>query len=105
MNIEKEREAFEKEALKHSGGWATFNKAYGDVYENRQLNFAWSMWLAAKQQAVPKGFVVVNKSDLSKVLNCVTDDWLIDTNSMENFNKIESLILDEVKSMIQEAQK
>jgi hypothetical protein len=59
MDIEKEREEFEKEAFKQSGGWATFHKAYGDVYENNQLNFAWKVWLAAKKQATPEGFVLM----------------------------------------------
>ncbi|MDV8155238.1 hypothetical protein [Acinetobacter bereziniae] len=59
MDIEKEREEFEKEAFKQSGGWATFHKAYGDVYENNQLNFGWKVWLAAKLNAVPEGFVLV----------------------------------------------
>jgi hypothetical protein len=67
MEIEKEREEFEKEAFKQSGGWATFNKAYGNVYENKQLNFAWLVWLAAKQQAVPEGFVLVPKEPTLKM--------------------------------------
>ncbi|UOH19858.1 hypothetical protein [Acinetobacter sp. NyZ410] len=70
MDIEKEREEFEKEAFKQSGGWATFHKAYGDVYENNQLNFAWKVWLAAKQQATPEGFVFVDKKH--------TEDWYLD---------------------------
>ncbi|MEN8368550.1 hypothetical protein [Acinetobacter bereziniae] len=61
MDIEKERKEFEKEAFKQSGGWATFHKAYGDVYENNQLNFGWKVWLAAKLHAVPEGFVLVPK--------------------------------------------
>ncbi|MDO6644547.1 hypothetical protein [Acinetobacter guillouiae] len=59
MEINKEREEFEKEAFKQSGGWATFHKAYGVVYENNQLNFAWKVWLAAKKQAIPEGFVLM----------------------------------------------
>lgn len=52
-------------------------------------------------QAVPEGFVLVNKKDLVKVLNCVTDDWLVDTDSFEEFKKIESLVQDEVNAMIE----
>ena len=55
----------------------------------------------AKAQAVPEGFVLVNKKDLVKVLNCVTDDWLVDTDSFEEFKKIESLVQDEVNAMIE----
>lgn len=69
------------------------------------LNTGWVMWLRAKRdakaQAVPDGFVLVNKKDLVKVLNCVTDDWLIDTDSLEEFKKIESLVQDEVNAMIE----
>lgn len=79
MDIEKERKEFEKEAFKQSGGWATFHKAYGDVYENNQLNFGWKVWLAAKLDAVPEGFVLVPKvpseeilpiSSLYEILDC-----------------------------------
>ena len=65
------------------------------------INFGWSAWQAAKAQAVPEGFVLVNKKDLVKVLNCVTDDWLVDTDSFEEFKKIESLVQDEVNAMIE----
>lgn len=65
------------------------------------INFGWSAWQAATTQAVPKGFVLVNKKDLVKVLNCVTDDWLVDTDSFEEFKKIESLVQDEVNAMIE----
>ena len=44
---------------------------------------------------------MVNKKDLVKVLNCVTDDWLVDTDSFEEFKKIESLVQDEVNAMIE----
>ena len=57
--------------------------------------------LKAKAQAVPEGFVLVNKKDLVKVLNCVTDDWLVDTDSFEEFKKIESLVQDEVNAMLE----
>ena len=65
------------------------------------INFGWSAWQAATTQAVPKGFVLVNKKDLVKVLTCVTDDWLVDTDSFEEFKKIESLVQDEVNAMIE----
>lgn len=68
--------------------------AFAAVY----ISGAWMAWQA---QAVPDGFVLVNKRDLVKVLNCVTDDWLIDTDSFEEFKKIESLVQDEVNAMIE----
>ena len=64
------------------------------------LQATWKAWREAKAQAVPEGFVLVNKKDLVKVLNCVTDGWLVDTDSFEEFKKIESLVQDEVNAMI-----
>lgn len=69
------------------------------VWQIRESHF--TAWQAAKAQSVPEGFVLVNKKDLVKVLNCVTDDWLVDTDSFEEFKKIESLVQDEVNAMIE----
>lgn len=63
------------------------------------VNGAFYGYEQAKAQAVPEGFVVVNKKELAKVLNCVTDNWLIDTGSVEEFKKIESLVQDEIDAM------
>ena len=73
----------------------------GVLWFKEQTRQMWSMWQAAKAQAIPDGFVLVNKKDLVKVLNCVTDDWLVDTDSFEEFKKIESLVQDEVNVMIE----
>ena len=96
--------------------WYIANHHDGDIHPNQQLlewsekggfYFAssvedlWEAWQAAKSQAVPEGFVLVNKKDLVKVLNCVTDDWLVDTDSFEEFKKIESLVQDVVNAMIE----
>ena len=70
-------------------------------YKYIEIDQGWKLWQAAKAQAVPEGFVLVNKKDLVKVLNCVTDDWLVDTDSFEEFKKIESLVQDEVNAMIE----
>ena len=69
------------------------------VFQLRESHF--TAWQAAKAQAVPDGFVVVNKKELAKVLNCVTDNWLIDTDSVEEFKKIESLVQDEIDAMFE----
>ncbi len=101
MEIQKEQEAFE----------AWFESRYDahfmqfaldlDLYVDKHTQTCWEAWQAAKAQAVPEGFVLVNKKDLVKVLNCVTDDWLVDTDSFEEFKKIESLVQDEVNAMIE----
>ena len=61
MGIEKEREAFEKECrlLCYKGNMVMSN--LGSFYNNEQTNWMWQMWLSAKAQAVPEGFVLVPK--------------------------------------------
>lgn len=59
MDLQKEREAFEKWAFQASEGWASFVKSHGDNYENDKLQFAWKAWQAAKSQTIPNGFVSV----------------------------------------------
>ena len=58
MDIQKEKEAFEK----HASKFFTTNKAFEDDGENYaydEVKFMWDCWLAAKAQAVPEGFVLV----------------------------------------------
>ena len=107
MDIQKEREAFE-EKFPIPAHWIEFDKkrnkyfcpycadAAASAYQSQ-----WETWQAVKAQEEPEGFVLVNKKDLVKVLNCVTDDWLVDTDSFEEFKKIESLVQDEVNAMIE----
>ncbi len=98
MDFQKEKEAFESVFTEAKGWDLTFIMG---CYQNIETLRAFAGWLAAKAQAVPEGFVLVNKKDLVKVLNCVTDDWLVDTDSFEEFKKIESLVQDEVNAMIE----
>ena len=65
MDIEKEREAFEKECrlLCYKGNMVMSN--LGSFYNNEQTNWMWQMWLSAKAQAVPEGFVLVPKENIS----------------------------------------
>ena len=55
MNIEKEREAFESAIQELSGGQAKndVNPVTGD-YQYGVMQVMWSVWQAAKAQAVPK---------------------------------------------------
>ena len=52
MDIEKEREAFEKECrlLCYKGNMVMSN--LGSFYNNEQTNWMWQMWLSAKAQAL-----------------------------------------------------
>ena len=68
-------------------------------YSSKRKQHSWDAWLASKNQAVPKGYVVVSKCDLAKVLNCVTDDCLVDTGTVEVFNQIESLVAKEINQI------
>ena len=53
MDINKEREAFEKECrlLCYKGNMVMSN--LGNFYNNEQTNWMWQMWLSSKNQAVP----------------------------------------------------
>ena len=67
MDLQKEREAFEKECrlLCYKGNMVMSN--LGSFYNNEQTNWMWQMWLSAKAQAVPEGFVLI-KEDTKTVV-------------------------------------
>ena len=54
MDLQKEREAFEKECrlLCYKGNMVISN--LGSFYNNEQTNWMWQMWLSSKAQAVPE---------------------------------------------------
>ena len=68
MDLQKEREAFEKECrlLCYKGNMVMSN--LGSFYNNEQTNWMWQMWLSAKAQAVPEGFVLVPKEPTDKTI-------------------------------------
>ena len=68
MDLQKEREAFEKECrlLCYKGNMVMSN--LGSFYNNEQTNLMWQMWLSAKAQAVPEGFVLVDKHQLAQLM-------------------------------------
>lgn len=61
MDLQKEREAFEKECrlLCYKGNMVMSN--LGSFYNNEQTNWMWQMWLSAKAQAVPEWISVNDK--------------------------------------------
>ena len=64
MDFQKEKEAFEK----HASKFFKTNEAFEDDGENYvydEVKFMWDCWLAAKAQAVPEGFVLVPKENIS----------------------------------------
>ena len=82
MDIQKEREAFEK----HASKFFTTNEAFEDDGENYvydEVKFMWDCWLAAKAQAVPEGFVVVAKELPEKIAEKMAIDR-IDKPAHEN---------------------
>ena len=112
MDIKKLKVEFEKlKYIEEKLEYLNFDEHLGCYVEkNNGMPVGLAAWVngafygfeqSAKSQAVPEGFVLVNKKDLVKVLNCVTDDWLVDTDSFEEFKKIESLVQDEVNAMIE----
>ncbi|MEQ1095306.1 hypothetical protein [Acinetobacter johnsonii] len=74
MDIQKEREAFQKfceENFDFERHEQTYFDEQTQCYENdigedtESINMAWSAWQAAKAQAVPEGFVLVPKENIS----------------------------------------
>lgn len=66
MDIQKEREAFEK----HASKFFITNEAFEDDGENYvydEVKFMWDCWLAAKAQAVPEGFVLLPRICTNKM--------------------------------------
>ena len=66
MDVQKEREAFEK----HASKFFKTNEAFEDDGENYvydEVKFMWDCWLAAKAQAVPEGFVLVEKKEFEQM--------------------------------------
>ena len=78
MEIQKEREAFEKEMLDSgyvagniSAFWDEKNQNYDIAIT--ELRMAWHAWKSAKAQAVPEGFVVVPKEPTEAMLRAAND--------------------------------
>ena len=74
MDIQKEREAFQKfceENFDFERHEQTYFDEQTQCYENdigedtESINMAWATWQAAKAQAVPEGFVLVPKENIS----------------------------------------
>lgn len=67
MDIQKEREAFEQWYLEHHrithmpSIYCPADALYGGAYTNT----LWTGWQAAKAQAVPEGFVLINAESLA----------------------------------------
>ena len=68
MDIQKEREAFEKHASKFFTDSKEAFKTNGDQYLYDEVIWMWDCWIErAKAQAVPEGFVVVAKELPEKI--------------------------------------
>lgn len=124
MDIQKEREAFENH-LKKMGKTdnETFSKNEDDSYQMDIIHFGWKIWQAAiarmevrintldeillnqgealaqaKAQAVPDGFVLVERSKLLQILGSAV---AINTNPKTKINLLESdFIIGELKAML-----
>ena len=71
MDIKKEREAFDQYFKEKYQEF--HNEVFDENGDDRAIigySFAWSAWQAAKAQAVPEGFVLVEKKN--------TEDWYLD---------------------------
>lgn len=81
MDAQKEREAFEAIAenirllrgAKFKDGEYVALSLFDESSKElaAQLNYGWAMWLSAKAQAVPEGFVVVPMVPSERMINAV----------------------------------
>lgn len=79
MDIEKEREVFEAIAenirllrgAKFKDGEYVALSLFDESSKElaARLNYGWSMWLSAKAQAIPEGFVLVPKEPTPKMID------------------------------------
>ena len=67
MDINKEREAFENWHIRNMDINSDFEKIseQDSPYMDEHVNNSWLTWQAAKAQAVPEGFVLVPKENIS----------------------------------------
>lgn len=74
MDIQKEREAFEKHASKFFTDSKEAFKTNGDQYLYDEVIWMWDCWIErAKAQVVPEGFVVVPKEPTEAMLRAAND--------------------------------
>lgn len=65
IDLEKERNVFEKAAFQASGGWACFEKDSNGHYHSDKLNFGFDMWLKRAEQENAE--IVSLKAQFAKV--------------------------------------
>jgi len=85
-SIQKEREAFEDWYIRNMDTNGDFEKIseQDSPYMDEHVNNSWLTWQAAQAQAVPEGFVLVEKEKINT--------WYQDDNEPENFcNSIDAL--------------
>ncbi|WP_180122612.1 hypothetical protein [Acinetobacter sp. YH12086] len=74
MDIQKEREAFEKHASKFFTDSKEAFKTNGDQYLYDEVIWMWDCWIErAKTQAVPEGFVLVPKEPTQQIYRTFYD--------------------------------
>ncbi len=74
MDINKEREAFEIAFDNKLGArGCQFDLDEDGNYEDRETLCGWHMWLEAKAQAVPEGFVLFEREKLAMIFETATN--------------------------------
>ena len=98
MDIQKEREAFE----------AWFESRYDahfmwfaldlDLYVDKHTQTCWEAWQAAKAQAVPEGFVLVQKDLVQSIHQSCVNSLIAE--SMPAFKAVANTIIDELSPLV-----
>lgn len=84
MDINKERELFLAHMRSIGSARFMFDLDEDGNFDDMSMAYAWSAWQAAKAQAVPEGFILVEKEKINT--------WYQDDNEPENFcNSIDAL--------------
>ena len=100
MDIQKEREAFlhefeKTEQYRQQYGFYKIPLKYDEQKETwnfYDVQAAWEMWQAAKAQAVPEGFVLINKSDRNQeMLELIDQRDYMESQAEELKDKLQAL--------------
>ena len=98
MDLQKEREAFERHKFKDKydkfkAYYDEHEREFGYRYPSYSNDDEWEIWLAAKAQAVPEGFVLVSQKELLELVIAINAVDLA-THTDNKTNEVREMWLD-----------
>ncbi|WP_336754671.1 hypothetical protein [Acinetobacter sp. USHLN143] len=92
MDIQKERELFLAHMRSIGSAGFMFELDEDGNFDDMSMSYAWSAWQAAKAQAVPEGFVLINKSDRNQeMLELIDQRDYMESQAEELKDKLQAL--------------